>query len=422
MPYFLDEKNTSEEIKNLREKQESFGDKDSIEFKEIEVEIKKLKFKDKQAETFRMLSDDDFSQEEKDDEVERLRKSELRNIIFEKQTFFDKNSNGVVNPNSDYALELFLAKRELYGETPELKEKIEKIIDGFKQPHDENDPRYAEVPKFGFNHKRLQDMDGDYFMNFDKNGYQDKFKYDIKERKKEGYVLMKEKEMLGKSGVIGVQRHEDGRIDYSSSARMLSPEEKAELVNTKDRNENIANKENILSFEDDLKNATEDDFFRENKKVYQTIKDLKENKIKMSLQERRELMLKKDYIYLKNSELELSNMIKEDPGYYDQGIEVEMSLQRKDELKYLSKKFSYEQEFSNDDTAKLKSAIIGVLDYEGSLDFSVMGTISKSVIERSSKELIDKGYSYIDIDKIFKSFEYLTKENYINDKNKEYGF
>jgi hypothetical protein len=422
LPYFVDEKNTFEEIKKLREKQEAFEDKDSIEFKEIEIEVKNLRFKDMQAETFRMLSDNEFSQEEKDDEVERLRKSQLRKIIFEKQTHFDKYNNGIVGDTSDFALEIFLAKRELYGETPELKEKIEKIIEGFKQSHDENDPRYAEVPKFGFNHKRLQDMDGDYFINFDKYGYQDKLKADIEERKKEGYVFMQDKEGLGKSGVIGVQRHEDGRIDYSSSARMLSPEEKAELVNTKSGNENITNEENTLSFEDDLKNATADDLFKESKKISQTIKDLRENKIEMSLQERRELILKKEYISFKGSELDLSNMIKEDPEFYDEGIEIDMSIQRKSELKYLNKKYNYENDFSNDDTAKLKLAIIGALDYEGSLDFSVMGTISKSVIDRGSKELVDKGYSYTDIDKIFKSFEYLTKENYIKDKNEEYGF
>lgn len=219
LPYFVDEKHTSEEIKKLREEQEDFEDKDSIEFKEIEVKIKNLRFKDMQAETFRMLFDKDFSQEEKNDEVERLRKSELRNIIFEKQTFFDKNNNGVVKPNSSYALELFLAKRELYGETPELKEKIEKIIEGFKQSHDENDPYYAEVPKFGFNHKRLQDMDSYYFMNFGKNEYQDKLKSDIEKRKKEGYVFLKDKDLLGKGGFVGVKRQEDGRIDFSQSAK-----------------------------------------------------------------------------------------------------------------------------------------------------------------------------------------------------------
>jgi len=216
LAYFFDEKGLPQKIKELLIKQESIKDKDSIEFKELQVEIINLRFKKDQAETYRDLYDDDFSQEQKDDEVESLRKKHLKKIIAEIMFRFYKYNKVIAGNNSSGTLELYLAKRELYGETPELKLKIEEIINSFKKPVKEDE--LEDVPKFGFIHKRLQDMDENYLTNFYKDGYKDKLLSDIEERKKEGYVYMKDKNISG--NYVGVRRLDDGRIDYSSSAKM----------------------------------------------------------------------------------------------------------------------------------------------------------------------------------------------------------
>jgi hypothetical protein len=212
LPYFIDEPNAGELIKEIRSKQKMIDDKDSVEFKELELELKNIKFKNLQAETYRDLYDNDLDKEEKDSAVETLRKQHLRKVIFDSELHFARNGEEPHAMN-EAGLRLFLAKRELYGNQDYKKEEIEEAVKSWSQ---------TAVEKNWDSYKKIADLDGEYFVKFSKEGYEEKLRSDIEDRKKEGYVFLKDKDNLGKGGFVGVQKQEDGRMDYSQSAKQLN--------------------------------------------------------------------------------------------------------------------------------------------------------------------------------------------------------
>lgn len=212
LPYFVEESKASELIKEIHSKQESIEDKNSIEFKELELGLKEIKLKNLQAETYRDLYDNDLDKEEKDSAVETLRKQHLRKIIFDSELHFLRNGKEPHAMN-EAGLRLFLAKRELYGNEDYKKEEIEEAVKSWSQTAKE---------KNWDSYQKIADLDGEYFVKFSKEGYEEKLRSDIEDRKNEGYVFMKDKDALGKGGFVGVQRKEDGRIDYSQSAQRIS--------------------------------------------------------------------------------------------------------------------------------------------------------------------------------------------------------